>query len=256
MTSSGPSAPARAQSREAPPRVRCRAVFLDAGGVIVLPHRGLVSAALARTKIDIDPAAVGPAHYRAARRIDRYPDGGLAPAGYLRTFCGALGVPPQLMPDAVGALSELADRDVSGEILWSEAAPRSQATIGALTRAGIAVLVVTNSDGHAAENLRDAGICQTGVGAGARITAVIDSARVGSAKPDPEIFHFALRRTKLDPTSVVHVGDMVSSDVAGARAAGIVPIHLDPTRACRDPDHRHVRSLAGIWRHVTPGVGR
>jgi putative hydrolase of the HAD superfamily len=247
-------------------RVLCRAVFLDAGGVIVLPHRGLVRDALARVGLDIDPSAVGPAHYRAARRIDRDPDCGRAPAGYLRTFCSALGVPAHLLADAVGALSQLADRGQSGEILWSEAAPHSRAAVDGLTRAGIAVLVVTNSDGHAAENLRDAGICQTrtgmgtgtgaggggGAGGGARITDVIDSTLVGSAKPDPEIFRVALRRAQLDPTSVVHVGDMACTDVAGARAAGIAPIHLDPERACRARDHRHVRSLAGIWRHVAP----
>ena len=37
-----------------------------------------------------------------------------------------------------------------------------------------------------------------------------------------------------------------------ARAAGIEPVHLDPKGTCRDRDHRHVRVLAGIWRHVVP----
>ena len=227
-------------------------MFLDAGGVLVLPHRALVCDALARVGIDIDPSAVAPAHYRAARRIDRDPDLGRGPEGYLGTLCRSLGVPEPLLPGAVGALSRLADRGRSGEILWSEAPPHSRATIEAMTQAGISVVVVTNSDGHAAENLRDAGICQAGVGALARVTEVVDSALVGSAKPDPEIFRLALRSAQLDPASVVHIGDMVSTDVAGARAAGIVPIHLDPTRGCRARDHRHIRSLAGIWRHVAP----
>ena len=132
--------------------------------------------------------------------------------------------------------------------------PNARRVIAGLERAGIAVLVVTNSDGHAAENLRDASICQVGPGPGVAVTDVIDSAVVGSEKPDPEIFRTALARVGLEPTeptSVVHVGDMIRTDIAGARAAGIVPIHFDPRRACRAPDHRHVCSLNGIWRHVS-----
>jgi putative hydrolase of the HAD superfamily len=112
--------------------------------------------------------------------------------------------------------------------------------------------VVTNSDGHAAENLRDAEICQTGAGAGVEVTGVIDSGLVGSAKPHRGIFRAATESAQVEAASVVHVGDMLSTDVAGALASGIVPIHLDPNRRCRARNHRHVRSLTGIWRHVAP----
>src|SRR5437660_115894 len=84
-----------------------------------------------------------------------------------------------------------------------------------------AVLLVTNADGHAAENLRDAGICATAPGAGSLVTAVIDSGLVGCAKPDPEIFRIALRHAQVAAGSAVHVGDTLAYDVAGAREAGI-----------------------------------
>lgn len=51
-------------------RIACRAVFLDAGGVIVLPDRHLLADALARVGIDVDPSAVPQAHYRAVRALD------------------------------------------------------------------------------------------------------------------------------------------------------------------------------------------
>jgi putative hydrolase of the HAD superfamily len=230
-------------------RVRCQAVFLDGGGVIVLPHGGLVQAALGEVGIEIDASRVPDAHYWAVRQID----GGSvdsAPAAYVRAFCRALGVPPERVEDALGALSHLADRSRSGEILWSQPAPGALETIDALRSAGIAVVVVTNSDGHAAVNLRDAGVCQAAEGPGARVTDVVDSGQVGSEKPDTEIFRIALQRAGVEPTAVVHVGDMVSTDVVGATAAGIVPIHLDPAQRCRNPDHRHIRALGAIWRHV------
>jgi len=227
-------------------------VLLDAGGVIVLPDRDLVADALARAAIEIDRASVPRAHYRAVRRLDTRPDLWGRSDPYLRAFCDLLGIGEARLADAVGALSELGDRARSGEILWSEQTPNALPTIVALGRAGIRVVVVTNSDGRACENLRDAGICQAGAGRGADVTEVIDSGVVGSAKPDPGIFRAALECAAVSPAAVVHVGDTVCADVVGAHAAGITPIHLDPSRACRAADHRHVRSLAGIWRHVVP----
>ncbi len=217
---------------------------------MVLPARELVAGALERVGVEIDPAAVPAAHYRAVRRLDGDVRQRTMPDAYLRCLCAALGVAGAEMPAAVMALAELGNRAVSGSILWSEPAPDLARTIHALDRAGIAVLVVTNSDGHAAENLRDAGVCEAGV----NVLEVIDSGLVGAAKPDPAIFSVALASARARPDQVVHVGDMISADVDGAHAAGIEPIHVDPTRACRRSDHRHIRSLSGIWRHVAPAA--
>ena len=149
----------------------------------------------------------------------------------------------------LNALADLEDRSRSGEILWSEPTPGAFETIAALRRRGLVVVIVTNSDGHAEENLRDCGIVDV---------PVIDSTVVGSDKPDVRIFEAALARAGagIRATDVVHVGDTLAADVAGARAAGITPIHFDPRRACRAPDHRHVTSLAGIWRHIAPANRR
>jgi putative hydrolase of the HAD superfamily len=233
------SKPGRAPMDERWHRIQCRAVFLDAGGVIVLPRADLVVATLARAGIEISANKVAPAHYGAVRRLDRP----TATGGYVPAFCRELGVPQAQLQEAIDTITHLADRSLSGEILWSQAAPQAQRVIGAIRRAGIEVLVVTNSDGHAAENLRDARICDD--------CDVIDSALVGYAKPHPGIFRAALERAGVGPGEAMHVGDTVSADVAGAQAAGIVPIHLDPQRRCRDSEHRHVRSLAGLWQHVS-----
>jgi len=43
----------------------------------------------------------------------------------------------------------------------------------------------------------------------------------GAAKPDPGIFHAACQRLGVPPAQVLHVGDHVDMDVAGAIAAGL-----------------------------------
>jgi len=56
------------------------------------------------------------------------------------------------------------------------------------------------------------------------VNFMVVSAGVGVAKPDPEIFRLALARAGTRPEETVMVGDSWTSDVAGARAAGILPV--------------------------------
>jgi REG-2-like HAD superfamily hydrolase len=56
---------------------------------------------------------------------------------------------------------------------------------------------------------------------------VVASASVGTAKPHPDIFRFALARAELQPDEVLYVGDSYVSDVLGARAVGIRPVLID-----------------------------
>jgi putative hydrolase of the HAD superfamily len=208
---------------------------LDAGGVLVLPDRERLARAAAGAGVMIDPGLVPRAHYRAVRAFDRAVASGrleLRRSGeaYMGALSAELGV----------------DRDaLAGAMRWRELTPGAPAVIDALRAAGLAVVVVTNSDGHGAENLRACGI---------DTVPVIDSTPVGFEKPDPRIFSAALELAGgVEPDAVVHVGDTLCTDIDGARAAGITPIHFDPLRGCRAGDHRHIRVLAGVWRHVLAG---
>ncbi len=61
----------------------------------------------------------------------------------------------------------------------------------------------------------------------------ITSQEVGAEKPDPLIFEHALQRAGAQPESAVHVGDQITSDVAGAVNVGINAVLLD-----RDGNHK------------------
>jgi putative hydrolase of the HAD superfamily len=84
----------------------------------------------------------------------------------------------------------------------------------ALRAAGHRLLVVSNWDCSLPEWLGPAGLLE-------HVEAVVSSGEVGVAKPDAGIFERALEVAEAEPDEVVHVGDSLDNDVAGARAVGL-----------------------------------
>jgi putative hydrolase of the HAD superfamily len=76
---------------------------------------------------------------------------------------------------------------------------------------------------------------------------------VGVAKPDPRIFEIALTAVQAPPERTVHFGDSLLADVAGARAAGITPVHYDPFGLCPGEAHRDAATLAELVPLVEAG---
>lgn len=56
----------------------------------------------------------------------------------------------------------------------------------------------------------------------------VAAGEVNSWKPNPEIFHHALKELVSKPEETVYVGDNYFADVVGAQRAGLLPILLDP----------------------------
>jgi putative hydrolase of the HAD superfamily len=77
------------------------------------------------------------------------------------------------------------------------------------------------------------------------VDAVVTSADVGAVKPDARIFERALALAGVGPEQVVHVGDSLENDVAGARPLGIRAVLLQ--RAGEPPAGvESVRSLGEL----------
>ncbi len=78
----------------------------------------------------------------------------------------------------------------------------------------------------------------------------VNSTLAGSEKPHPPIFNEALRRADVHPGEVLHIGDQVRSDVAGARAMGMYAALLDrggwhePVDGC--PKISSLSEIAGL----------
>jgi putative hydrolase of the HAD superfamily len=78
------------------------------------------------------------------------------------------------------------------------------------------------------------------------VDAVVISAELGAAKPDPAIFRAALERLGATAAEAVHVGDSVETDVAGARAAGLQAVFVARNGAQAPDGVRVVSSLDGL----------
>ncbi len=76
---------------------------------------------------------------------------------------------------------------------------------------------------------------------------VVVSAIVGAGKPDPSLFHEALRRAGVRPEEALFVGDTYVTDILGARAAGMYPVLVDRSRRPAPVDCDLVRDLTGLF---------
>ena len=142
----------------------------------------------------------------------------------------------------LGPLREHHDR----HNLWTELRADVVPALERLAAAGVRMSVVSNSDGTVERKLEHAGIRRF-------FDVVIDSHVVGVEKPDPRIFEIALERAGARPRTTAHVGDLYHVDVAGARAAGLTPVLLDPADLRPDAGVTRVRSLDDLVRLAVEG---
>lgn len=170
-------------------------------------------------------------------------------AGRLREFI------PSLHAQAFEAVLPERRRGSSSELvgLWREARMAALApypeTHDVLERlaARLRLGLVTNG----AARLQRAKLVRIGIED--RFDVVVDSETAGVGKPSPHMFELALGRLGLRRDEVAMVGNDISRDIAGARAAGIRPIwvhrpadgwgHGDPDGAMRIDDLRDLLEL-------------
>jgi putative hydrolase of the HAD superfamily len=245
------------------------AILLDAGGVLVFPEPDRVLPPLHAAGFTPDLATLERAHYRAMAIQDA---AALPPTQdtwwreYLLTYIAACGVPEEQCE----ALAVEVDHGVRG-YSWAHVGIGAVDGLRAVAALGLPMGVVSNSNGTVESDLRRLGVCyapqtpevpevpdarkapDTPELTGVPVGIVIDSAVVGVAKPDPAIFSIALNALHVPPgRTVLHVGDSLRYDVAGALAAGLQPVHLDPYGFCPEPaGHPHIRSLADLPPFVT-----
>ena len=230
-------------------------MVFDIGGVFTVRHHDVIGGALraAGFAAPEGPDAYHRAHHLAVRamsdlltehaRIDEYQkDLWLSwERGYLR----GLDVTDDQLDVALDAVLSVVTRLEVREV-WCQLLDDNIAAFHRIAAAGVPVAIVSNNDGTAEVEMARFGICQVGPGRLTEVAAIIDSTVVGHAKPDPAIFEPALAALRTAPGRTVYVGDTVHADVHGARAAGMVPVQLDPYDLHADFDHVRMRGVTEL----------
>lgn len=219
---------------------RPQIVFFDAGGVLVHfpPAEARVTAALRSLGLERPAAVVVDAVRRArAARDEGGPGELLWPftvedariLGAARVLALSLGLPA----DAAGYLRDTCYH-MNTLVLYADALP----AIDAVAERGIAVGLISNAAGSLRGALHRLGLAT-------RLRPTIISAEIGICKPDPGIYTEALRSAGVtDPARALFIDDL-PPNVAAARAAGMVGLHLD-----RDGGRGDLRTLEGLTRHL------
>ncbi len=218
------------------------AVSLDVGGVLVVPDHGVLRLALASAGVGHDASRFGVGHYLAMAALDRAAADPEDFTDYLRELVLVAGVPEDERPRAVDALT-----GVLVTPTWCQPVPGSREALRSLAAAGLRLSVTSNSDGNVADHLRRHEWVQVGDhGPGVPVEVITDSGNVGVGKPDPRVFQATIDGLGLPPERILHVGDSVHFDVAGAAAVGMQSVHMDPFGVCDATDHEHVRALVDV----------
>jgi HAD superfamily hydrolase (TIGR01509 family) len=228
-------------------------VFLDAGNTILCWDYVFASELLTSEGFPCDPATLARAEASARPKLSQVIAQGRSTEGaqvflvYVRSILDTLPAFQELTEAqrasaAARLLGRIRTPEAQGR-LWSHVPPNLPPALTRLREQGLQLVVVSNSDGTVEAKLSAVGLRDL-------LHSVVDSAVVGSEKPDRGIFEHALRLAKSRPERTLHVGDLYHADVIGARGAGLHAVLLDPYGDWAGFDCERARDVAELARRI------
>lgn len=223
-----------------------RAVFFDAGQTLLEadpPVEEVYREAFATHGVEANLEAVHRAVHATWREVDARRDRGEerwgasdGEVGFWRRFVeevfgrsGGKGLPEPLLDGLVAHFRE--------ERHW-KVYPETREVLSTLRGAGLTLLVVSNWDSTLPRLLERLELLPF-------FDGVVVSAVFGASKPSRAIFDEAVRRAGVPHAEALHVGDSLTDDYHGARAAGLHALLVD--RPGRAPEGSEaIRSLSEL----------
>jgi putative hydrolase of the HAD superfamily len=221
-------------------------LFFDAGNTLVFPNFGLVSEKLAARGAKVDPATLERAEQETRFQLDdpelvRSSDDNARWTLYFETIFRRSGVTDRTLITTV--LEELRSIHRTSN-LWEIVPPDVPEALASL-KGRYRMSVISNANGTVRDKLRRVGLLDY-------FETVLDSAEEGIEKPDPRIFRAAVVRTGARMDQSLYIGDMYHIDVAGARAAGMGVVLLDPAGLHHDKPVRRIAGLGALVGSIDP----
>ncbi len=200
-------------------------VFFDVGGTLLYPDMERMMAPLLE-RVRPSAAQLAAADRAAKYSFPRNGDDAPLPAGsayrlstnkghwqvFFETLLQQMGCCQELLPELIARASN------SG--YWTQVDADAPAILKKL-RGQYRLGIISNADGRIREVLGRAGLAQY-------FDHITDSGVVGHEKPDRRIFEAALEGMGARAAESVYVGDIYAIDYAGATAAGMKALLIDP----------------------------
>lgn len=204
-------------------------LLLDAGNTVVFLDMAAVSRVAGDAGVQVAAARLLEVEGLAKRRYEALLEGGGSHASgwrlYLATLLAEAGVAPTRIEELVDRLKAAHD-----ELnLWRRVPDDLPRALERARELGLRLGVVSNSEGKLPELFAH-------VGLGDAFETIVDSAIEGIRKPDPQIFHRACARMRVEPSRALYAGDIPAVDVEGALGAGLQAALIDPYEFY--PEHR------------------
>lgn len=199
-----------------------RAVTFDYGQTIARLDTAFLSRRVAERGAVVAPAALDAAMGDAWDAYDGAIQAGISDhpwALFMRHLLGGAGVASR----SARPLADWLFHEQPQNNLWRRPIPGMLELVRDVRDAGVAVGIISNSEGHLAELIDELGWRDL-------FPVVADSGRFGFDKPDPRIFHWTCEQLGVEPGQTIHVGDSWPADVAGALAVGMRVIHVASER--------------------------
>lgn len=218
------------------------AILFDAGGILLLPDPTVLGPLLAPYGGDPSVDTHVRAHYHSMAVKSAAGAGETFWHEYNIAYCESIGVPAADVAYAANVLEV-----TRNTYIWRWPVPGAAKMLADLHALQVPIGVVSNASGQIEEVLVRTRICQVGDGPNTPVRVVVDSHHVGVAKPDPRIFDFALSYFgEFSPDRIAYVGDSVTMDIGGGRAAGLHPVLFDPFDDHPAADFTRIRSLSDL----------
>jgi putative hydrolase of the HAD superfamily len=204
-----------------------RAVTFDAGQTLIQLDTAMLVRRCAERGVTVTEEALAAAQPAAWRRYDEVMvDGGHETPWQVFMFTLLTGA--GVGDGEAAALARWLYDEQPRANLWRKPIPGMFELAAELAAAGIPVAILSNSEGALAELIEE-------IGWAAPFTAIVDSGKLGVAKPERAIFEHAAAALGVAPGEVVHVGDAYNADIVGGRAAGMRTIWYGPSAMAAAP---------------------
>ena len=207
---------------------KIRVLLFDAGNTLIFPHVEQFARDLSALGYNATPEDFYRAERTGKRELDEWlwPQlrEGRAPrnadffywTAYLRALMEIVSVPKEKQQE-VGRLMGEGFKAITA---WPRVFPETPAYLQTLRRRGYTLGVISNSLGLIEAQLGRAGLA-------GHFEFILDSHWLGVEKPHPHIFNHALIRCGCAPSEAIFIGDLYSTDVGGARNAGLHAVLID-----------------------------